>query len=292
MKDNMNMNTKKVLACVDGSASTTSVTDWAIWSALRLEVPLEFLHVVDRHAERGPSRDLSGNLGMDAQESLMQELTALDEQRSKLAMDHGRHFLDQVRARATTAGLEKIDTRQRHGALLDTLHEMEPQIRLAILGPHVHDRSSSRLHLDHHVENVVRSLQVPVLAANGPCKMPHSFVLAFDGSATGRKTVQTVAASPLLRGMICHIVTAGSPTSQVVAQAEEAREVLSETGFVCEVAITEGHAEEVLHAYQAQHKTDLLVMGAYGHSRIRELILGSITTTMLRSSPTPVLILR
>jgi Na+/H+ antiporter NhaA len=68
MKGNMNTNTKKVLACVDGSASTPSVADWAIWSALRLDTPLEFLHVVDRHSERGPSRDLSGSLGMDAQE--------------------------------------------------------------------------------------------------------------------------------------------------------------------------------------------------------------------------------
>jgi nucleotide-binding universal stress UspA family protein len=36
----------------------------------------------------------------------------------------------------------------------------------------------------------------------------------------------------------------------------------------------------------------LLVMGAYGHSRIRHLIIGSTTTTLLRTSPVPVLILR
>ena len=36
----------------------------------------------------------------------------------------------------------------------------------------------------------------------------------------------------------------------------------------------------------------LLVMGAYGHSRIRQLIVGSTTTTLLRVSELPVLILR
>ncbi|WP_370870719.1 universal stress protein [Polaromonas sp.] len=35
-----------------------------------------------------------------------------------------------------------------------------------------------------------------------------------------------------------------------------------------------------------------LVMGAYGHSRIRQLIVGSTTTTLLRLSKVPVLILR
>ena len=36
----------------------------------------------------------------------------------------------------------------------------------------------------------------------------------------------------------------------------------------------------------------LLVMGAYGHSRIRHLIVGSTTTTLLRLSEVPVLVLR
>ena len=36
----------------------------------------------------------------------------------------------------------------------------------------------------------------------------------------------------------------------------------------------------------------LLVMGAYGHSRLRHLVVGSTTTTLLRWSEVPVLILR
>jgi len=37
---------------------------------------------------------------------------------------------------------------------------------------------------------------------------------------------------------------------------------------------------------------DLLIMGAYGHSRIRHLIVGSTTTAVLRSCTIPVLLLR
>ncbi len=36
----------------------------------------------------------------------------------------------------------------------------------------------------------------------------------------------------------------------------------------------------------------MLVMGAYGHSRLRHLIVGSITTTLLRIATVPVLVLR
>jgi nucleotide-binding universal stress UspA family protein len=42
----------------------------------------------------------------------------------------------------------------------------------------------------------------------------------------------------------------------------------------------------VLEAYLADHKADLLVMGAYGHSRMREFILGGATDSMLTHPPT------
>jgi nucleotide-binding universal stress UspA family protein len=41
--------------------------------------------------------------------------------------------------------------------------------------------------------------------------------------------------------------------------------------------------------YVAEHKVDLLVMGAYGHSRMREFILGGATDNMLTRPPTFVL---
>jgi len=45
----------------------------------------------------------------------------------------------------------------------------------------------------------------------------------------------------------------------------------------------------VFEDYVAEHKADLLVMGAYGHSRMREFILGGATDHMLTRPPTWVL---
>ena len=45
-------------------------------------------------------------------------------------------------------------------------------------------------------------------------------------------------------------------------------------------------------AFVKAQVASLLVMGAYGHSRIRQLMVGSITTTLLRLSAVPVLILQ
>ena len=54
----------------------------------------------------------------------------------------------------------------------------------------------------------------------------------------------------------------------------------------------EGEVEAALHQYQEEQGIDLIVMGAYGHSRIREWLIGSTTDRMLRNARVPHLILR
>ena len=45
---------------------------------------------------------------------------------------------------------------------------------------------------------------------------------------------------------------------------------------------------DVLESYVNSHDADLLVMGAYGHSRIRDFILGGATKSMLSRPPFPI----
>ena len=46
---------------------------------------------------------------------------------------------------------------------------------------------------------------------------------------------------------------------------------------------------EALVAVAAEAGCDLVVMGAYSHSRLRQLILGGVTRHMLGSAPVPLL---
>src|SRR3990167_860413 len=116
----------KVYACIDGLATTTAVIEWTAWSARRLSVPLEMLHV----------GDYSGAIGLGAQEVLLQKLSDLDEQRGKLAQEAGRQMLQNAQERASAAGVAQVDGRMRHGELVDTLLELEPDARLFVLGEH------------------------------------------------------------------------------------------------------------------------------------------------------------
>jgi nucleotide-binding universal stress UspA family protein len=49
-------------------------------------------------------------------------------------------------------------------------------------------------------------------------------------------------------------------------------------------------AGEALLSHAADMDADLIVTGGYGHSRLRQAVLGGVTRTLLRSSPVPVLL--
>ena len=59
-----------------------------------------------------------------------------------------------------------------------------------------------------------------------------------------------------------------------------------------EVAVTEIDVGNALLSHAADGAYDLIVMGAYGHARWAERILGGVTRTMLASMTVPVLMSR
>ncbi|WP_346796125.1 universal stress protein [Halomonas sp. Bachu 37] len=282
---------EQVLAAVDGSYFSEGVCDYAAWAALALEAPLTFVHVVDNHPQVSEP-ELSGNLGLGTREHLLERLSELDEQRAKVAREHGRLMLEAAKERATAHGAGGSLTRQRNGTLVEALVELESEIRLLVVGKRGETADQASGHLGANLERVVRQMHRPILMAPPTFHRPEKVMIAFDGSNTARKGVDMLARSPLFQEAACHVVIVGAETAEHCSQLEWAVATLRDAGHDAEGAIRAGEVEATLRAYQQEHAIDMLVMGAYGHSRIRHLLLGSTTTAMLRNATLPVLILR
>ena len=107
----MNKQDKKVLACVDQSHFADAVADYAAWAARRMDAPLELLHVIDRHLERGSGEDHSGAIGINAQEHLLSTLSDKDAALARAEREQGRIFLNRLRERALAAGAPSASRR-------------------------------------------------------------------------------------------------------------------------------------------------------------------------------------
>ena len=96
----------------------------------------------------------------------------------------------------------------------------------------------------------------------------------------------------MFTGIDCLLLHVGSESSGYRKQLGGAVATLQQAGFQAEYRVVAGQADRVIADTVESEQFDLLVMGAYGHSRIRNLIIGSTTTQMIGACKVPVMLFR
>ncbi len=283
---------KKLIALVDSSIYAQSVCDHAAWIAQRTGAAVELMHVIGRAETADAPANLSGNITLGARTALLEELSALDEQRAKLSQKHGRAILDDARASIEAAGVAAVTVRLRIGDFVETVAESEADADMVVIGKRGEAADFARLHLGSNLERVVRSSRKPVFVAARAFQPIERFLIAYDGGASSMKAVDHVARDPLFAGLQCRLLMAGADTPETRRRLDEARALLKAGGHDVEADIVGGDAAAVIAGAVEAGGIDLLVMGAYGHSRIRSLIIGSTTTEMVRECKIPIVFFR
>jgi nucleotide-binding universal stress UspA family protein len=280
-----------VLSCTDGSTYAASVYDHTAWAARRLAAEVHVLHMLE-HPEAPVPTDVSGAIGIDAQSELMAELVTLAENQGRLMQARARALLDQAKRHLAEAGVAQIVIEQQHGALVDSIERFEATADLVVIGKRGEHADFAKLHLGSNLERVIRSCRHPVLVASRAFRPIQRFLIAYDGSPSVLKAVDFVLHNPLLQGLHCHLLRAGTIDDKARYYLEETAGRLRAAGYAVTSEATDGRVEDSIAAAVKEHDINLLVMGAYGHSRIRQFIIGSTTTALIRTVSIPVLMFR
>lgn len=287
----MTNQTQKIVALVDGSLYSASVCDHAAWIARRTGAPVELIHVLGRR-EASDSHDHSGAIALGARTALMEELAALDAQRAKLISHRGRAILEDATALLDKAGVTDVTIRLRHGDIVEAVADVEGDARVILIGKRGEAADFARGHLGSNLERIVRASHKPVFVASRAFRPISNVLVAYDGGASAMKAVDHIAHSPLFQGLTVHVVTVGSAAPDVTKGLAEAKAMLQAAGISAETSVLPGQPETALSKLVDEAPFDMLVMGAYGHSRIRSLIIGSTTTAMIRACKVPVVLMR
>jgi nucleotide-binding universal stress UspA family protein len=282
----------KLLAVVDGSMYSQSVCDHTAWIAQHLHLPVEVVHVLGRHDGSSQPANLSGSIGLGARTELLEELAELDASRARLARKRGRAILEDAKERLATDGVADAVTRLRHGEIVETVQDFETDAELIVIGKRGEAADFNTLHLGSNLERIVRSTHKPIFVASREFRPIKRFLLAFDGGDSATLAVERLAALPQFTDLTCHLLYVGNPSTEIKRQLEGAQATLKQAGFQVDTEMSPGAAETVISDKVESDQIDLLVMGAYGHSRIRSLIIGSTTTHMLQRCRIPVLLFR
>lgn len=282
---------QKILALVDGSIYSASVCDHAAWISARTGAPVELIHVLGRR-EAPENQDLSGAIKLGARTALLEELAELDARRAKLISHRGRAILEDARAILDKAGVTDITTRLRHGDIVEALAEIEADARVVLIGKRGEAADFAKGHLGSNLERIVRASHKPVFVASRAFKPISKVLVAHDGGTSAMRAIDHIARSSLFQGLDIHVVTVGQATPEVHKGLKDAAALLKAAGIEAETSVLPGQPETALAKLVDEAQFDMLVMGAYGHSRIRSLIIGSTTTAMIRACKVPVVLMR
>lgn len=284
------MTKNNLIALVDASAYARSVCDHAAWIAGRMDATVTFYHVMGRRTPPD-KKDLSGAIRLGARSQLLDELATLDEARGKLAMEHGRAILEDARAIVEAAGVP-VETRLRHGDLVEVITDKENDAAMIIVGKRGEAAGLAAAHLGSNLERIVRASHKPVFIANREFRSPSKVLIAFDGGASSMKAVDYLSRSAICADLSVTLVHAGPDSPSIRKSLENAAALLTGGNIQSNILVRDGRPEAVLGALIEEEGYDLVVMGAYGHSRIRSLIIGSTTSEMIRTCKVPVFIMR
>ena len=117
-------------------------------------------------------------------------------------------------------------------------------------------------------------------------------IIAYDGGLESNKALKTACEIFLNISCSLEVVFVTNDDEKSKELADEVTEFVGPYHMDIQIEHLRGEQAKTILSYAEQKNTDLIVMGAFGHSRIHDLILGGTTAYIIRKSTIPILLNR
>lgn len=278
---------KSILVCTDGSSHSQTACEYALALASQLEARLIGLHVLDSRMLEGPlMADISGWIGAQPYGAQLQQFRELLQERGEAVL---QSFRDLCAQRGVSG-----EALMRMGHPSRVILEEEAKAELVVLGQKGEHVDMIGDLMGSNAERVARHSVKPCMITPSEFRPIRKILAAYDGSAHASKAVHEAVELAQAARMDLAILAVADRDNVAEMQKvlEDARRLAAAHGLDAPAIVKEGDVVDTLLAEAEAQNSDLIVVGAYGHSRIREMILGSTTTQIMSTSKRPVLLVR
>ena len=272
---------KEILVCLEGSKSGSRAVDVAIDFGRELDAAIVGLAIVDEPDIRAGTPTPIGGASFKAQR---------DEALVEDAHKRAKEWIDQFTLRCRAAEVLGLGT-EVNGRPAATILREARRRDLTILGRQANFRFETDDDDWRTRDAVLRGAGKPVVivpeerVAAGP-----AVLVAYDGTAAASRAMQSFAQSGLSEARQVHVLSVGDEGARAWELAERGCAIFRELG----VAASEHHVvslqstADAILAERDKLGAQLIVQGAYAHSRFSRLLWGSVTKEVLQKSPVPV----
>ena len=277
---------KRVIACIDSSPCINALAEAAVWIAKETQRELVLLQVLDYYPASYHLGEISGVIGFESNAMLLKELAELEQKQSEIALDYSNNLLQHISERILAEhGIQTTHIQEKGDFLEQSFQILQPD-DIAVIGLLGERSAEKNKPIGTNVENFIRGANCTVMTVGEQFKPPTRFIFAYEYSPTCQKMLQRIAQSDLLKKLQCHLLYVGDHP-EMLAEPEK---YLKDAGLDVIPIYRYGDVAQNILEYQREHDIQLIVLGAFSHSKIHQFFLGSITTTIFRNANVPLLV--
>lgn len=278
---------ERFLLCTDGSPGSQSATAAALWLAHKLGASMRALYVTDIRILEGPLlADISGAVGAAPYPGVLPQIQQMQVNKADALLKGVTELCRQQKI--------SCETFHETGGLVASVLEHEQNADLVVLGQRGEHAQWHREMLGASVERIVRASVKPCLVVPQEFHAPKHLLIAHDGSVESSKALRIGLQLAGKLSLPVTLVTAcqREHENEGAKTLQQARELAEERNLKTRAQLIHDNPETAIIRECDESGADFIVMGAYGHTRIREWILGSTTSHVLRNTRVPVLLMR
>jgi nucleotide-binding universal stress UspA family protein len=276
----------RVIACIDSSPCIDAVAEAAVWVAKQTQRELVLLQILDYYPASYHLGEISGVIGFESNAMLLKELAELEQKQSELALDYSNNLLKHISELIEKQyGLTSTKIQEK-GDFLEQSFNILKENDVVIIGRVGERAAEKNKPIGSNVENFIRGANCTVITVGEHFEPPKRFIFAYEYSPTCQKMLQRIAQSDLLKKLQCHLLYVGDHP-EMLAEPEK---YLKDAGLDVIPIYRYGDVAQNILEYQREHDIQLIVLGAFSHSKIHQFFLGSITTTIFRNANVPLLV--
>lgn len=278
---------KRILLCTDGSPAADVATEYAAWLARHLGSQVRALYVTDVRILEGPlMADIAGAFGAQPYPGLIPRLQEIQREKAAtiLAATGKRLELSSV----------PFTTTHETGKLVSLILEHEKEADLVVIGQRGEHAQWTNDMLGSSVERVVRASIKPCVVTPDRFQPVSHMLIAYDDSPSAHNALETaLALAGSLKTEVTILAACQRETEETASRAlQVAHAEATKRNIPARAHLVHGDAAQQIITQAVALNAQLIVMGAYGHTRIREWILGSTTSHVLHKANVPVLLVR
>ncbi|NCD33379.1 MAG: universal stress protein [Spartobacteria bacterium] len=278
----------RFIVCTDGSAYADTAVEFAMELAGRMKAKsLKGIHVLNACILEAPMMgDSMGWLGVETYGVQVEQFREILHKKGEGIRDA---FLKKTAPCRMEVKFDIVMGMPAH-AIIDAGNDAD----WIVLGQKGEDAQWLGKMIGSTAERLTRYSTKPCIVTPEKCGPVTHVLAAYDGSDHARQAL--VKASEMAKELdlkITLITVIDAMKDEHAARInDEGAALVQSYGLTVDAHIETGIAEERILAAIKEYQCDVLFVGAYGHSRIREMVLGSTTVHLIARSAIPVVLLK